>query len=178
MSAGIQTNEISVGAHRVFWGPAAGETELGLTTEGSILRIAQEQITVQTEEYGASPVTKILGGESVVCELTLMQWDPVQMAIVLPGSVNAGGTSLTFGKQAGVNLSGTAYAKRLWLHPITQTNTTIQIVGVFIHLAIPQVAPIEARFNNEEPSVIGVVFEGIVDTTQTDGALLGEIRTA
>ncbi len=177
MSSGIQTAEIQVGAHRVFWGPAASETELGLTTEGSVLRITQDQVEVQTEEYGVTPVTKILAGERVTCELTLMQWDPVQLAAVLPGAVNTAGTSLTFGKQGGVNLSGTDYAKRLWLHPITQTNTTIQTVGVFIHLAIPQAAPIEARFSNEEPAAIGVVFEGIVDTTQSDGALLGEIRT-
>ncbi len=178
MASGIQTSEINVGARRVFWGPAASETELGVTSEGSVLRISQEQIDVQTEEYGASPVTKILAGERVTCELTLLQWDSIQLSLVLPGGTQSGGTSYKFGKQGGVNLSATTYAKRLWLHPITQTDTTDQTEAIFIHLAIPQVAPIEARFNNEEPSAIGVIFEGIVDTSQSDGALLGEIRTA
>ena len=41
MSAGIQTSEVSVGAHRIFWGAAGSETELGLTAEGSIVRIGQ-----------------------------------------------------------------------------------------------------------------------------------------
>lgn len=177
MSAGIQTGEVSVGHMRVFWGAAAAETELGLTEEGSVLRFEQEQTEVPTEERG--PVTtKILTGERVTCELTLVQWDSIQLSLVIPGSVQAGGTSVTFGRAPGVNLSSTTYAKRLWLHPATQTDTTDQSEAVFIHLAIPQPAPIEARFNNREPKAIGVIFEGIPDTTQSDGALLGQINTA
>jgi len=183
MSAGIQTSEVSVGAHRIFWGAAGSETELGLTAEGSIVRIGQEQVPVKTEEYGTgengTPVKKIHGGETMVAELILAQWSPAQLLIAIPGSVAGTGTdtaSVYIGKQAGTDLSGTTYARRLRLHPITQTNTATETNDVYIHLAIPKPLPIEARFNNREAKMIGVSFEGIVDTTQSDGSRLGRIR--
>lgn len=177
MASGRQTTEVKVGARRVFWGPAASETELGLTEEGSVLRIEQEQTPIFTEEH-AGPVTKVLTRERVTCELILKQWDSVQLAAVIPGAVESGGTSVTFGRVPGINLSSSTYAKRLWLHPLETTDTTDQAEAIFIHLAIPQPQPIEARFTNEEATLIGVVFEGIVDTSQSDGALLGQIKTA
>jgi hypothetical protein len=161
---------------RVFWGAAGSETELGLTEEGSVLRIEQEQTAIFTEEH-AGPVTKVMTRERVTCELILKQWDAVQLAAVIPGSINTGGTKITGGRVPGINLSGTDYAKRLWLHPLQTTDTTDVTDAVYIHLAIPQPQPIEARFDNESAALIGVVFEGIVDTSQADGVLLYDIRT-
>lgn len=176
MSAGQQTSEVRAGGRRVFWGPAGSETELGLTEEGSVLVIEQSQVDLMAAEYGDTPIKKIHNGDRVRAELVLKQWDDTQLSLVIPTSVTGTGNSVWGGRLAGIDLSGTDYAKRLRLHPQTQTNTATEDDNIYLHLAIPRPAPIQARFIAREAALIAVIFDGIVDTTQTDGSRLYRIR--
>lgn len=176
MSAGIQTGEVKCGGRRVFWGPAGSETELGLTDEGSVLVIEQFQAEIRAAEYGQGLIKKIHDGDAVRAELVLKQWDDTQLALCIPTSATGTGNSVWGGRIAGIDLSATDYAKRLRLHPITTTNTATEDDNIYIHLAIPRPAPIQARFIAREPAMIAVVFDGIIDTTQTDGQRLYRIR--
>ena len=179
MSAGLNTSEIRVGGRRVFFGPAGSETELGHTDEGSVLIIEQDQADITTEEYGVSPIKKVHNGERVRCELVMKQFDPAQLLAAIPTSTAGTGTdtaSVYGGRIAGIDLSSTTYAKRLRLHPIETTNTATETSNIYIHLAIPRPGPITARFNNREARMVAVIFDGIVDTTQTDGQRLYRIR--
>ena len=109
----------------------------------------------------------------------LKQWDPAQLLAAIPTTTAGTGTdtaSVYGGRIAGIDLSATDYAKRLRLHPIATTDTSDETDNKYIHLAIPRPGPIQARWSNREPALIAVIFDGIVDTTQTDGQRLYRIR--
>lgn len=174
MSAGIQTSEVRCGAMRIFVGPSASETELGATDEGTVIRISQLQQEIPIEEYGsATPVTVVHDGDRVEAEFVLKQWDPAQMVAIFPGAVNTNSAKVRIGRQAGIDLSGTAYAKRWRFHPITTTNTGTANQGdnIIIHKGLPRPA-IEARFNNREARLLGCTVVALVDTSQSDGQRL------
>lgn len=179
MSAGQQPSEQRCDGRRVFWGASGSETELGHTEDGSLVVIEQEQTVLRNDEYGIAPVKKILAGEAMRAELILSQWDPAQLLAAIPGSTAGTGTdtaSVYIGRLGGIDLSGTAYAKRLRLHPLSTTDTSDETDNIYINLAIPKPAPIQARWSTRQPALIGVIFEGIVDTSAADGKVLGRIR--
>lgn len=179
MSAGIQVSEVRIGAHSVHWGPSGSESEVGLTDEGCKFVIEHKDYEVTTEEYGIMPINTIRLGERVTCQLMLKQFENQQLRLAIPGSVDGTGASVTswnFGKQAGVEGSGTAQAKRLRLHPIltAATDTTQDLI---LHKAVVIEGPFEVEYRNRKERMFGVTFLALPDTTQVDGKLLGRWKT-
>lgn len=179
MSSGRNISEIECGAMRVFYGPSGSEVELGLTEDGSVLRIEQEDAEILTEEYGISPVKRVFRGQRAQVDLILKQFDNAQLEAVVFGSQSSAGPTVQqwqFGKQPGDDMGPASPGdNRLRLAPITNASAdTDESDSIIIHIAIAEPAPMESRFVNEEAAMIGVRFHALIDESQADGNLLGE----
>ncbi len=178
MSSGRSVAEVLCGAMRLFFGPNGSETELGLTMEGSVMRIETEHADITTEEYGIAPIKRVHRGERIQVDAILKQADNAQLLIAVLGSTQSTGPTVRqwrFGAQAGNDLSGSSFADRLRLAPITNANAATDESDSFIfHIAVPEPLPIEMRFQNEEARLVGIRFHVLIDDSKSDGNLLGQ----
>jgi hypothetical protein len=173
MSAGITLSEAKIGAGRIFWGPAGSETELGLTKQGIKVGLSVPVVDIKSDEYGEEPVGEVSAGTILTVAFDLMQFDRVQLLAAVPGSVSGTGTganiSWNAGVRAGLDMTGTAYAKRMRWHPI-QTTDTASYSGDWIFHKVALRAQGEVPLNNAEARTIVVVGQCFRDTSITTEA--------
>ncbi len=178
MSSGINRSEIRAGAHRVLFTPSGGsETELGLTTEGFIVRIERGTFLIQTEEDGDAPSDLIELGELVTARGILRQFDNTQLLIAVPGSTESAGPTIKawqFGKQPGSQATlTTGRTGRLRLHPITNPTLSDESDDIIFHKAAVLGEPIEIPLRNRAVREVAIAFVALVDDTKSDGNRLG-----
>lgn len=178
MSSGINRSEIRAGAHRVLWDPGgAGEIELGVTTEGWVIRIEKGQFEILTEEDGDAPVDGVYLGMRVTARGILRQFDNAQLLIALPESTESAGPTikaLQFGKQAGQQWTKvSSLTGRLRFHPITTTLLSDESDDIIFHKAVVLGEPIEVGLRNRAVREIALAFLALVDDTKADGNRLG-----
>lgn len=178
MSDGIQISEIRAGAHRVLWNQGGGgELELGVTTEGFVIRIEKGQFEILTEEHGDAPVDAVYLGERVTARGILRQFDNFQLLIAVPGSTESSGPTIKswlFGRQAGQQVGlTTSLFGRLRFHPITQTVLANEDDDIIFHKAMVLGEPIEIGLRNRGVREVAIAFLALVDDSQPDGERLG-----
>lgn len=174
----LTVSQIKLGARRVFWDTPGTELELGLTMEGTVLQIQKHGEEVYTEQYGIMPVDYVYQGEVVTVRARVREWGAIGdnsiLKALLPGSTDSTGPTTKawqFGAVPGVLAS--SIAKQLRLHPMTNATTTDYSDNVVIYLACPIMAA-EVEFANVgRGGVWDVSWLALVDTSKSDGNLLG-----
>ncbi len=173
MTVGIVLGEGKIGAGRIFWGPAGSESELGMTKGGMKVGMSVPVVDIKSDEYGEEPVGEVSAGTVLTVAFDLMQFANAQLIAVVPGSTLGTGTgantSWNAGVRAGLDMTGTAYAKRLRWHPIQTTDTTSQAGDWIFHKVALRVQG-EVPLNNSEARVLVVVGQCFRDTSITTEA--------
>jgi len=141
----LSPSSAKMGPGRIYFGPAGSETELGVTEEGLKLQIGMPVEQDKCDEFGEEPIAEYSAGTVVTCSVTLREWTLAKLLIALPGSAQGTGTgsntSWNFGPRAGIDLSGTSYAKRLRWHPSQTTDTTDESDDTILYKCAPRLAP-------------------------------------
>lgn len=179
MSSGINRDEVLAGAHRVLFTPSGGsEIELGVTTEGWVLRFEKGTFLINTEEDGDAPIDGVDLGELVTARGILRQFDNAQLLIAVPGSVESTGPTVkqwSFGRQAGQQWTKTTgRTGKLRFHPITNVMIADESDDIIFHKAAVLGEPIEIPLRNRAVREIAIAFVALVDDAQSDGERLGE----
>ena len=173
----LTPGNIKCGGMRWYWDTPGSEVELGLCTEGSELVIEKGMEPVPSEQYGIAPVDFVLMGERASLTINLLEWKNEALLIALLGSTQSTGPTTRawqFGSMPGVLAS--TLAKQLRGHLVTVANQATYTTDLVLYKAVPRWKGEPIKLGNA-PSIIPVVFECIVDTSKSDGNLLGRYRT-
>jgi hypothetical protein len=114
----------------------------------------------------------VSAGTVLTVAFDLLQFHRTQLLAAVPGSVQGTGTtnySWNAGARAGLDMTGTAYAKRLRWHPI-QTTDTASYTDDWIFHKVALRAQGEVPLNNSEARTIVVVGQCFRDTSITTEA--------
>ncbi len=151
-----------------------GEQSLGYTKGGVTFTIEREFADLTVDEFGSAPLDKALTGHKVMIKAILAQPSNVNLALAIPEGLSAH-TALDskagFGTKAGKLLS--TLAGELRMHPRANTPSN-RNEDVYIWKAV-SVENIELGYKIDDQRTLEVTFEGLVDTTQPDGQLLGRV---
>lgn len=181
MSSGLNRSEIRAGAHRVLFDPGTGEIELGVTTEGFVIRIEKGTFTITTEEDGDAAVDGVDLGELVTARGILRQFDNSQLLIAVPGSTESAGPTIKawqVGRQAGQQWTKTTgRTGRLRFHPITNATLSDESDDIIFHIAAVIGEPIEIPLRNRAVREVAIAFVALVDATKPDGERLFRWKT-
>jgi len=177
----LTVSNMRVGAMRAYWDTPGTELELGLTLEGSQLTIEQAGAEVASEQYGIAPIDYIYGGEKVTATLKFLesysQTANDVLKVLLQGSTDSSGATtkaLQFGSVPGAKAS--SIAKQLRLHPAKTANQATDTEDIILYLAAPIFTSDPIELSNSSPRVFTVTFLALVDTSKSDGNLLGSFK--
>ena len=173
----LTPGNIRCGGMRWYWDTPGSEVELGLSVEGSALEIEKGLEPVLSEQYGIAPVDFILTGDRASLRLNLVEWKNETLLIALLGSTESTGPTTRawqFGSVPGV--LGSTLAKQLRGHLTRVSNQATYTTDLVLYLTVPRWVGEPIKLANTA-SIIPVVFECIVDTSKSDGNLLGRYRT-
>lgn len=147
--------------------------DLGHTKGGVEVTYTPEFADILADMYGTTPVDKALVGEVITIKVPLAESQVANLAKAIPLSTLTGGTSgrTTIGKQAGARLG--ALAASLVLHPLVNGAGVLDD-DVVIHKAVAH-GEVVLPFMVDEERVVEVEFIALIDTTKSDGNLLGHI---
>lgn len=159
---------VKIGACQVTF----GTTDLGHTKGGVTVSYSPEYADITVDQYGSTPVDKSLIGEMLTVKVPLAESQVANIAKAIPLSTlaGAGDGRATVGKEAGARLG--AVAAKLVLHPLV--NGADLSEDVVIHKAVVH-GELEIGYNNEDERLIEVEFVALVDTSKSNGNLLGHI---
>ena len=152
----------------------AGEQNLGYTKGGVTFTFEREFQDLTVDEFGSSPLDKALTGNKVMIKTLLAQPSNVNLAYAIPEGLSAHtalDSKVGLGAKAGKLLS--VYAGQLRLHPRANTPAN-RNEDVYIWKAV-STENIELAYKIDDQKILEVTFEGLVDTTQPDGQLLGRV---
>ena len=167
---------VRAGAMRAFWDTGGSEVELGLTADESTLVIEQAGEEITAEQYGASPIDYLYGGQKVTARLLFLDWNNTSLLKLLPGSTQSAGPTRKawqIGNIPGVLAS--SLAKLLRLHPVKTADITDDSEDIVLYLAAP-IMVAEIALSNRRARALAVSFLALVDTSKADGNLLGRWR--
>lgn len=162
--------KVAIGACQVT---LAG-TDLGHTLDGVELTIEREMVDIVVDQYGSTPYDKALTGQKVKAKFKLAEITVANLAKAIPEGTLTSTTRLTFGTDAGTLLR--QFAGLLRLRPLKNVAGNSAVDDVLIYKAVSTEA-IPLNYKVDEQRVIEITMEGLVDTTQSSGRLLGEFGT-
>lgn len=164
------TTKVAIGACQVTY----GDTDLGHTLDGVELSIEREFQDLTVDQYGSTPVNKALTGQKVMAKFKLAEVTIANLAKALPEGTLTGSTRDTFGTDAGYLLGQNAALLRL--RPLKNVAGNSAADDVLIYKAV-STETLQLNYKVDEQRVIEITMEGLVDTSQSSGRLLGEFGT-
>lgn len=158
---------VQVGACSVSF----GGTDLGHTVEGVEVSYEPEYSDVSVDKYGNTIVEKYLLGEKLTAKMKLAEYTIANLRISMPQTTFAGAANsrVTVGAAAGKKAKEDS--AQLVLHPLNEGTRRHDIVFYKAYVSSAVVLP----HKNDEPKVVEVTFEALLDETKSDGNYLGMI---
>jgi len=151
-----------------------GGVSLGHTSGGVTFHYEPNSNDITFDQYGTTPVDKILSGENVQIVANLAEPVLAQLNQAIPGgdyALGASGERLGLGRDAGYSLR--ADAKQLVLHPVEKSSTDLS-EDVVIYKAVVA-DTVELNYEVDNQRVYEVTFQALVDETYGTGRRLGHI---
>lgn len=161
----LDATKVKLGVCRIY----VDGTELGLTIGGVEVTYTPETHDSKVDQF-TGKIEKYLIGESLAAKCPLAEFTLANINKAIAKGTVAGG-KLTIGSYAGKRLS--EEAGQLVLHPIANLDTD-RSEDVVIYKAVAG-NEVVIGMKNDGEKIIEAVFEGLVDTTKTDGNFLGLI---
>lgn len=146
-----------------------GETGVGHTIGRTVVRFQPIWRPRREDQYGAAIVDKIYLGSEATVTACVAEKTLANLKLAVPHGLD-GSTWLGVGRTPGFKLSSAA--QQVTLHPLDQSGAGKDII---LHKAAAH-GPIELPYEEGEERSFLVQFVGLVDSTQTDGELLGRIN--
>lgn len=152
-----------------------GGTSLGHTKGGVVFKYAPKFEDLLTDQYGDTPIDKVLVGEDVTIKVNLAepQVDILNVSMPADADVVGSGTTERVGIGADAGYSARADAKQLVLHPVDRAPTDYS-EDVTIYLAISS-EPVELNYEVDKQRVFEVTFTALISETYSNGRRLGHI---
>lgn len=148
-------------------------TDVGHTAGGVEVVYSPEYADIAVDQYGNTPVDKVLIGESFMARVPLAESTLANLKRAIhPGTAtpsDASPTKITIGKDAGYKAS--TFAKRIVLHPIANASSN-RVDDVILHKGVI-VNEITLGYKVDEQRVINVEILALIDESQSAGAYLG-----
>lgn len=144
-------------------------TDIGHTLEGVEVIYAPEFADIKVDQYGNTPVDKVLIGETFSIRLKMAERTIANLKRAIMGATLAAADKITIGSDAG--LRGTDFAKRIVLHPIANAAGE-RDDDVIIHKGVVT-SEVALGYKVDEQSVIEIEITALIDESQSDGAYLG-----
>lgn len=176
---------VRAGARRFVWDEAGINLELGITLEGSMLRVERGGEEQVSEQWGIAPFDFVYGGTKATFRGMFREWGSATVNTLLetflPGSTSSAGPAIKawqFGETAGV--SARSIAKQLVLRlskDFDLTPPANAVDDIVLHLAVPLMVAEVGLDNQGRSGVWAVSFLALVDTTKAEGNLLGRWKT-
>jgi len=148
--------------------------DLGHTKDGVSFSYEPDIADVTVDQYGSSPINKVLIGENLQMKLSLAEQTLANMKVALPGAsheTGAEGSRLEIGRNCGYELDNEAHLLRL--HPIANEASDLS-EDVVIYKAVA-VEAVETNYKVDEQRVLEVTFQALIDETKSEGNRLGHI---
>ncbi len=176
---------VRAGARRFIWDPSGVNLELGLTLEGSMLRVERGGEEQVSEQWGIAPFDFVYGGTKATFRGMFREWGSLAvnepLLTLLPGSTSSTGPTRRawqFGEVAGV--SARSIAKPLIMRSAKDFDATPPsnaVDDIELYLACPLMVAEVGLDNQGRSGVWACSFLALVDTTKSDGNLLGRWKT-
>ena len=148
-------------------------TDIGHTAGGVEVVYSPEYADIKVDQYGNTPVDKVLIGEKFLVKVPLAESILANLKRAIPPGTatpsDAAPTKITVGRSAG--LSALTFAKRLVLHPIANAANNYAD-DVIIHKGVIT-NEISLGFKVDEQRVLNVEILALVDESKSDGNYLG-----
>lgn len=151
-----------------------GGVNIGHTTGGVSFNYEPSTEDLIFDQYGDTPVDKILTGENVQIVANLAEPVVGVLNSVIPGGLHAlgsGGERLGVGRDAGYSLR--ADAKQLVLHPYDKADDDTDEDVVIYKAVVAEAVELNYEVNGQR--VFEVTFQALVDETYGAGRRLGHI---
>lgn len=150
---------------------------LGHTKGGVVFKADRSLENVTVDQYGDTPIDKILSGQKVTIEVMLAEPTNSNINQIWPeagDATSATAERVAFGTDAGYSLR--ADAGPLVLHPLNKA-VGDDSEDVNIYLAI-STDPVELPYKVKDQRVYKVVFEALISETFGNGRRLGHVGPA
>lgn len=156
---------VKIGACNVYFNNAS----LGHTHGGVTVTYTPEYVDMTVDQWGNTPFDKSLLAEEVMITVILAETQIDSLEKAMPTGTKTGATDsrLEIGRNAGFRLA--TVAGKLKLRPIAATDASEDVV---LTKAVV-VDEVEISYNNEDHRLLEITFQGLIDTTQTNGSYLG-----
>lgn len=150
------------------------EIDLGFTLGGVELSYEREFVDLTADQYGNTPLDKVLSGQSLKIKCMLAEPTKANLAKSIPEgaySIAGGDDKLGLGAEAGYRLRDDAGLLRLHPRRLAGSDTNEDI---YIWLAV-STAAINQAYKVDEQRVLEVEFEALVDPSQPARTKLGQV---
>ena len=150
-----------------------GGTALGHTKGGIVFKYAPKFKDITVDQYGETPIDKVLIGEEVTIKVNLAEPQVAQLNQAMPAgghTVGASAERLAIGTDSGY--STRADGKALVLHPVSLGASTAEDITIYKAVASE---PVELNFEVDNQRVYEVTFTALIDETNGNGRRLGHI---
>ncbi|MBW1779319.1 MAG: hypothetical protein JRL30_01140 [Deltaproteobacteria bacterium] len=155
-------SEIKIGAAEALWATVT----LGHTEEGQTARLTKTLAERKVDQYGDSLVDQVLVGMQVEVTLNIAQWIYDTLLIAYPEATKGTGDYIHAGGEPGQLMS--TESEELILRPYGATGSTEDTVIKKAY--VREVGDIS--YTNDGDRLVAVTFEGLLDTTKGNGAML------
>lgn len=158
---------VQVGACSVTF----GGIDLGHTKEGVEVSYEPEYSDVSVDKYGNTIVEKYLLGEKLTAKMKLAEYTIANLRVAMPQTefAGSGNSRVTMGAAAGKKAK--TDSAQLVLHPLIEGTKRHDIVIYKAYVSSAVVLPHKV----DEPKLVEVTFEALLDETKSDGNYLGMI---
>lgn len=155
-----------------------GGIDVGHTVDGVVLTAARELTDVTVDQFGNTPIDKVLSGNGLSVKFKMAQadWDQWNVAIPETSSYDGAGTKdrNDFGADAGYSLRQDA--KPLIIHPLkNQPGDLSQDVTIYLAVSSDDV---ELPMKIDDQAVLEVTMTGLVSEAYGTGRRLGHYGPA
>lgn len=144
--------------------------DLGHTKGGVTISYEPNIVDIGVDQYGSTPVDKILAGEKAQVKVRLAEQTAANLNIAMPATekeTGGSGTKVEMGANAGKSLRD--QSGELTLHPIDLNDTTED----WVFYKAVAVDTVELDYMVEDQRIIEVTFEALVDESKSVGNRLG-----
>jgi len=169
VNAAFDDSEIERLPGCAFWEDATGVVFLGFTEEGATLELNPNAEAQVADETGNAPVHHVNLGDTARITLNMLETTLARMARVCP-TISLVGANLRFGMVPGQQLPQGKIVHRPFAAPDGSEDLVLW--------SATNIADQNFVHNAKEPMKVTCTFEGNVDESQADGALLGGIGQA
>lgn len=151
-----------------------GERHLGHTLGGAEFTFEREFTDLTVDQYGTSPVDMALNGNNLLIKVMLAEITAQNIGDAIPEGVYAASGSdgkVSLGRSSGYLLSNKD--GQLRLHPRRNASNNYN-EDIYIWRAV-SVETVELAYKVDEQRVLEITFRALVDETQPEGRLLGQV---